>query len=252
MINLKAPDWQIDNIETVLFDKDGTFIDLHYFWGKITEMRVNEIVKKYKIPQENFSKICLFLGYDLNTRKMLSDGITALYSRSKIIEIFREKLQEFEINPTTEELEEIFDFVSKDFYKNMAEYTKPIEEAIKFIQDLHLKGIKLGIVTSDSIISTELTLKYFSWEKLFDVAIGRESTDFTKESGEPTKLALQILDANPETTLMIGDAPMDYISAKNAGINKVILVATGQIEKEELEKTSSCVVNNLHEIKIYT
>mgnify|MGYP003297524252 CR=1 FL=1 len=74
----------------------------------------------------------------------------------------------------------------------------------------------------------------------------------TKESGIPTKLALEELNSNPQNTIMIGDAPMDYISAKNAGGNKTILVATGQIEKEELKKTSSYVVNNLSEIKIYT
>ena len=44
---------------------------------------------------------------------------------------------------------------------------------------------------------------------------------------------------------------MDYISAKNAGVKNVILVATGQIKKDELEKTSSYAVNNLSEIEIY-
>ena len=51
---------------------------------------------------------------------------------------------------------------------------------------------------------------------------------------------------------MIGDAPTDYVSAKNAGVNKTILVTTGQVGKEELVKTSSYVVNNLSEIKIYS
>ncbi len=251
MISLKTFDWQIENIETILFDKDGTFIDLHYFWGKMTEMRALAVIKKLSLSKKYFSKICLFLGYDLSSKKMLPDGITALYSRSKIIEIFRENLKEFGITSTKEEMENIFDFVSTEFYKNMQEYTKPIEEAINFIKTLHQMGVKLGIVTSDSVESTELTLKHFDWEKYFDVIIGRESSEFTKESGEPTKLALTALEAKPETTIMIGDAPMDYISAKNAGINMTILVASGQIKKEELIKTSPYVVNTLSEINIF-
>lgn len=250
MISLETPDWQINNIETVLFDKDGTFIDLHYFWGKMTEMRAKAIIKKFKLQPTSFENICLFLGYNHTLGEMLSDGITALYSRSKIIEIFRENLQEFGIKPNIKELEEIFDSVSNEFYKNIIEYTKPIDEAINFIQILHQKGIKLGIVTSDSVVSTELTLKHFGWEKYFDVVIGRESSKFTKESGEPTKLALKTLDANPKSAVMIGDAPTDYISAKNAGINNTILVATGQIKKEELKKTSSYVVKKIDEINI--
>ena len=127
MIKLVSKDWVIENIDTVLFDKDGTFIDLHYFWGKMTEMRVNEIIEKFNLPTEYFSQLCLFLGYDTNSKRMLSDGITALYSRVKIIEIFREKLKEFNINATEEEIAKLFDDVSSEFYKDIEKYTKYID-----------------------------------------------------------------------------------------------------------------------------
>ena len=251
MINLKTNEWEIRNIDTVLFDKDGTFIDLHFFWGKMTELRVEEIIKQFKLDKNCFDKLCLCLGYNTKTNKMLKDGITALYSRSKIIEIFKNDLKEFNVNTTDEKLAEIFDYVSEQFYKNMQNYTKPIDNAIEFIKKLHKKGIKIGIVTSDAKESTDLTLKYFGWEYLFDVVIGRESSPYTKESGEPTKIALKILNANPETTILIGDAQMDYISAKNADIEKTILFATGQIEKKELEKTSFYTANTLKEIELF-
>ena len=248
MLSLKTKDWQIDNIETILFDKDGTLIDLHYFWGKMSELRAQAIIEKYNLSPDKINKICLFLGYNTKSKKMIPDGITALYSRTKIIELFQEKLLSLNINTNKEELEMIFDNVSKDFYKNIQTYTKPIETATHFFKKIHSKGIKLGIVTSDSVESTNLTLKQFGWEKYFDIAIGRESSLFAKESGEPTKLALQKLNAKPESTVMIGDAPMDYISAKNAKINKTILVATGQIEKKDLLKISPYTIENLSEI----
>ena len=250
MISLKTKNWQIDDIKTVLLDKDGTFIDLHYFWGKMTELRVKEIIKRFNLEAGNFRKLCLHLGYDINTGKMLSDGITALYSRSKIIEIFRGNLVDYGVIVTDEELAEIFDFVSEKFYKDMVKYTKPIESAVEFIKVLSQKGVKLGVVTSDSVVSTELTLKNFGWEDLFEVVVGRETSNETKESGALTKIALEKLGANPQATIMIGDAPMDYISAKNAGIENTILVATGQIRAEELQQTSSFVVGSLSEIEI--
>lgn len=250
MINLKSDKFCIENIDTVLFDKDGTFIDLHYFWGKMTELRSKEIIKRFDLPKDSLNQLCLFLGYDINTGKMLKDGITALYSRSKIIEIFQQDLLKLKIEITQEELAIIFDYVSEQFYKEMIKYTKPIDEAISFIKELHNKGIKLGIVTSDSIESTKLTLKHFNWEHLFDCAIGRECSTQTKESGALTQIALTQLNANSKNTLMIGDAPMDYISAKNAGIDNVILVATGQLSKEELSDTTYYSINSLKEIFI--
>lgn len=250
MISLKTSNWQIDNIETVLFDKDGTFIDLHYFWGKMTELRIQEIIKRFGLQNSIFDELCQCLGFDTKSCKMIPDGITAMYSRSKIIEIFKSDLEKYEVKITEKELEEIFDYVSQEFYKSIHEYTKPIDEAIEFIKKLNSKGIKLGIVTSDSVESTMLTLKYFGWEYLFDSVIGRESSPHTKESGEPTKIALEELNANPQTTIMIGDAPMDSISAKNAQIGKNILVATGQIPKNILKTTSSFTVESLKDITI--
>ena len=250
MVNLVSKDWKFENIDTILFDKDGTFIDLHYFWGKMTEMRATAIINQYSLNPETFAKLCLFLGYDLEAKKMLPDGITALYSRSKIIEIFTENLKEIGVLADEDGVAKIFDDVSEVFYKTIMDYTKPITEAINFIKNAYNKGLKLGIVTSDSVVSTKLTLKHFGWERYFDVVIGRESSTETKESGIPTKMALSELKANPETAVMIGDAPMDYISAKNAGINNVILVSTGQIAANELQKTCEYVLDSLSQLGI--
>ena len=132
----------------------------------------------------------------------------------------------------------------------MVKYTKPINSAVEFIKKLRKTDVKIGIVTSDSKESTELTLKHFDWENLFDIVIGRESTKETKESGIPVKLALEQMKACSENTIMIGDAPMDYIAAQNAGVEKTILVATGQINKNDLLKTSDYVLDSLKEICI--
>ena len=251
MISLKTNKWQINNIDTVLFDKDGTFIDLHYFWGKMTEMRASEIMKTFGMPNSSFSRLCLYLGYNIETSKMLKDGITAMYSRPIVIEKFNEKLKDENIITTDKKIEEIFDYVSSEFYKDISKYTKPIEPAVDFIKKLKKRGIKVGIVTSDAKESTLLTIKNFKWDDLFDVVIGRESSSSTKESGIPTKMALEILSANPKTSIMIGDAPMDYISAKNAGIEKTILVATGQIDEVELKKTSDYTIESLNDVDIF-
>ena len=215
----------------------------------MTEKRAEKVMEVFGLQEKFFEKICGFLGYDIYSKKMLSDGITALYSRVKIIEIFRGKLEEIGIKTTEEKIAEIFDEVSEDFYKEIDKYTKPIEEAIDFINKLHSMGVKLGIVTSDSVESTKLTLKNFGWEYLFQSVIGRESSSETKESGVPTKLALTELSAYPETTIMVGDAPMDFISAKNAGINNTILITTGQVGVNELKKYTPYVLESLKELE---
>ncbi|MBE7706436.1 MAG: HAD family hydrolase [Cyanobacteria bacterium SIG30] len=250
MFNLLTKNWELKNIETVLLDKDGTFVDLHYFWGKMTELRAYEIVKRFNLKEDCVSKICKYLGFDLETYKMLEDGITALYSRSKIIEIFKENLLELNVEVTIQELENIFDYVSEVFYKNIDKYIKEIEEAVDFIKKAHSKGIKLGVVTSDSVVSTKMTLEILNLEKYFGSIIGRESCPELKESGTCAKMALEELCANPDTAIMIGDTPIDYMCAKNAGIKETILVATGQISKQKLLEISKYSIDTLKDVKI--
>lgn len=251
MISLSNGSWKIENIDTVLFDKDGTFIDLHFFWGKMTEMRVQEVINYYNLSQDIFDELCKYLGYNVNTKKMLSDGITALYSRSKIIELFNDKLIAVGILSKVEDLEMIFDNVSEKFYENMITYTKPINEAVDFIKKIKKLGVKVGIVTSDSVKSTELTIRQFGWQDLFDVVIGRESCISPKETGEPVLLALDRLNSKPENSIMVGDTSVDFLSAQKAGIERTVLVATGQVAKDELNQYSKTVVASLKELIVY-
>lgn len=250
MITLKTNEWSIENVDTVLFDKDGTLIDLHYFWGKMTELRVNKIIEFYSLSPTIQEKLCSFLGYNIKTKKMQSDGITALYSRSTIIEIFNKNLISLGINSTENEIENLFNTVSKNFYKKIDLYTKPLCEAIDFVKKIKKQGLKTGIVTADSVESTNITLKNFGWENLFDVVIGRESSPYTKESGLPTKMALNFLNSDPKNTIMIGDSPTDVLSASKAGVTKTILVATGQVDINELKNNSKYVLNTLEELNI--
>jgi len=251
MINLKTNNWEIKDIDTILFDKDGTIIDLHYFWGKMTEMRVNKVIEVFNLETSLFKELNLCLGYDSDAIKMLSDGITALYSRVKIIEIFKNDLLKYGVKTNEQVLTRIFDEVSSEFYKNINEYTKPIDETIDFVKRIRKFGIKTGIVTADSVESSKLSIKNFAWENLFDVVIGRESTKGTKESGEAVCLALSQLHSESSNTIMVGDAPTDYIAAKNGGVNTTILLSTGQVSIDELQKTSKYTAISLKDVTIY-
>ena len=136
------------------------------------------------------------------------------------------------------------------FNKDIVNYIKLLPEAIDFIKELEKNNVKLGIVTSDSIVSTKLTLDQFNLNHCFKSVIARESLNETKESGKPMLLALKELNSKKERTIMIGDAPMDYLAAKNAGIEKTILVSTGQLLQEDLSKISEYTVSSLDEIDI--
>ena len=45
MVNLRTKSWTLENIDFVIFDKDGTFLDDNIYWGKLAECRINKIIQ---------------------------------------------------------------------------------------------------------------------------------------------------------------------------------------------------------------
>ena len=44
--------------EVHLFDKDGTFIDAHVYWGRIIELRIQAVMNFYQVDDKYFDELC--------------------------------------------------------------------------------------------------------------------------------------------------------------------------------------------------
>lgn len=78
---------------------------------------------------------------------------------------------------------------------------------------------RLGIVTTKSSKFLPELLKNLNVAQYFDVLIGRDNVTNPKPDAEPILSALSRLDGQDKTkAYMIGDTPLDALSAKNAGI----------------------------------
>lgn len=250
MADLYTKDWEIKNIDTVLFDKDGTFIDSHIYWGRIIVLRIKAVMKFYNIPSQHFDELCLSLGYDTNTSKLIEKGPIALLAREAVINALIEKLSILGIKSEQDEIKEIFKNVHNEFLKEIYDYIKPIKDAQILFDRLKLKGVKLAVVTSDTKANTEAILNHLDLSGYFDVVIGKDSCEKPKKTGEPALIALKLLNSTAETSISAGDAPMDFEMAKNAGLKGSILVSTGQIPEERLKEYVNTTVSSLKEVMV--
>lgn len=250
MVDLYTKNWELKNINTILFDKDGTFIDSHIYWGKIIQMRVQAVMKEFKISEEHFYDLCLSLGYDLNVKKLIPQGPIALLAREEVIKSLLEALQKINVKTDIDTIAEIFKNVHQEFHKVIYDYIKIIDGAEDLFKRLKEKGVTLAVVTSDIYANATAILEYLNLDKYFSLVIGKDNCTKAKKTGEPALIAIEKLGANPANTISVGDADMDYLMAKNAGLKGSILVATGQIEIEGLAKYTNSVVNNLSEVLI--
>lgn len=251
MINIVSKKWNIDNIDAVFFDKDGTIIDSHFYWGEITKRRVREIISYFGLKKSFYSYLCKKMGFFITKGRLSSKGPTGLQSRERVIWTIVKSLREKAIIADFKKIEEILNKVHLNFLDKIEEYTRIIPDAYDFILKLKKERIKLALITSDSIKNTLTILRNSGIENIFDIVIGRENCEKPKVSGEPALLALKFLGVNPSNTIVIGDAPMDKIMAENACLLNTVLVATGQIGYNSLKRISNYTVRSLKELDVF-
>ena len=203
-----------NNIDTILFDLDGTLLN------SINDLKisVNYAVTKYKYPKQTLDMV----------RNNVGDGIEKLLERS---------LPEKENCPNYEECLIRF---KEHYFKNMTINTKPYKLVLETLITLHNKGIKIGVVSNKIDVGVkELCKKYF--KSLIDFEIGQTQGVLRKPAPDMVYIALDELNSTPERTLFIGDSDVDIQTAANSNI-KFIGVSWGYKTKEFLSKNGASVI----------
>jgi len=242
--------FKISDIDTVLFDKDGTFLNADLYWGKVVEERISKIIEHFNLDKTLFKELCLEMGYDRGREELTINGPVSVLSREGVIKEIIISLEKYNVQTNFKTMSEIFNDVHSSFICDINQYTKIINGAVECLKLMKEHNFKLAVVTSDTHTHTVEILKHLNLEKYFDVIVGKEDTINEKKTGEPALLALKLLNSNPENTIVIGDAPMDYLMAKNSNIKDAILVTTGKVPIRELKSYTSKIIDNLKKIKI--
>jgi pyrophosphatase PpaX len=102
------------------------------------------------------------------------------------------------------------------------------------VRALHERGIKLGIVTSKRHEGAVRGLRSMGLEDVFPVVLGVDDVERPKPNPEPVLQALQMLGADAETTVFVGDSTHDMECGRAAGV-RTAAVLWGPFSRASLE-----------------
>ncbi len=122
-----------------------------------------------------------------------------------------------------------------------------VEEVLKTLQD---RGYKLALVTSagdDTVSKAKIKLKMLN---SFDVIVTRNSVKRIKPYPDAIFFASEKLGKDPSSCVMIGDFPQDVQAGKNAGTKTIaILGLNAKYTKERLiEKNPDALLTSIQEL----
>lgn len=191
------------HLESILFDMDGTLID--------TNELINESFR------HTFQEYCL------------------TYTREEMLLFNGPPLTETFNNIFPDKADEMIQTYRKHNFANHARYVKAFPHVREVVQRLQKQNIKMAVVSTKLRESIQLGLAHAGLDDLFTTIVGLDDVTHAKPHPESIYRAMAMLDADWETTLMVGDNYHDIEAGQNAGIRSAG-VAWSMKGKEFLQK----------------
>lgn len=236
------------DLEGIIFDKDGTLVDMHRYWGEIIRRRSHATIARYGLDIAALPRLCASMGLRLETGRLMPQGPVGLASREEVIKALRGCLDEMGVPTTVDEVSALFKQVHNDFLPDIDRHIQPIEGVAPFLAALHGIGARMAVVTSDTVANTRRSLDLLGLGVYFQTIVGHDSTPEPKVSGVPALRALEAMGCGPAATVCVGDAPMDAIMTSKSGCRACIGVATGQIPVADLMMLTPYVAASMAEL----
>lgn len=177
------------NIETVLFDMDGTLID------------TNALI------HESFVHTFNHYGLSFTDDEILS------FNGPPLQDTFNT------INPKL--AGEMIDTYRVHNLANHDKFVKVFPTVVETLERLKERKIKMAVVSAKMKPGVELGLEITNLRQYFDSIISVDDVNNPKPHPEPVVKAMEQLGGRKETSLMVGDNSHDIESGNNAGVQTV-------------------------------
>ncbi len=137
----------------------------------------------------------------------------------------------------------------REFYAPLHSELQAFPGMLELLRRLHAEDRLLGIVSAKRHDIVQLALDALGFGETIDVVVGSDQAPRGKPHPDQILVALDRLDADPDDTVYVGDAPFDVAAAKAAGVHAIGVTWGGIHTRERMEsERPDAVVDTAEEL----
>jgi pyrophosphatase PpaX len=137
----------------------------------------------------------------------------------------------------------------REFYAPLHSELKAFPGMIDLLRTLDGEGRQLGVVSAKRGDIVQLAFDALGFGEMMDVVVGSDEAPRGKPHPDQILVALDRLDAGPDDTAYVGDAPFDVAAAKTAGVHAIGVTWGGIHARERMEaERPDAVVDTAEEL----
>lgn len=250
MVDIRVGSEVIEDIRLLIFDKDGTLMELHYYWTQMVGMRAELICKDLGLERGHIEKIAHAMGADLKTGRLLPEGPVGLKKREVVLQAAVDYLNGIGYEDVHDLCFHAFQRVDDISSNDLKRFVKPIGGAEELLRKAKRFGCKTAIATIDRRKRAKLAMECLGFADVIDLVIGADDVSHPKPDPEQVDFILNAFKIDRRNSIMVGDATTDVQMGVNAGLRVSIGVLTGLATLEQLKSITPYVVEDVSKIEI--
>jgi phosphoglycolate phosphatase len=231
-----APGGLLDGIDLVIFDKDGTLLDFDAMWSPwIVELtrRLQSLTGVAVAP-----RLYAELGFDPVAGRTIAGAPLAVLPMADLRRATADVLVRAGVlaGAAADAVEGVW------FVPDPVASALPITHLPSLFGELHRRGLRVAVATSDDRRPTELTMAGLGVESLVDAYVCADDGLAVKPAPDMVLDVCRRLGVEPARTAVVGDSRADLAMGRAAGAGRVVGVLSGVSGRADLEPLADVVL----------
>lgn len=241
--------------QLVLFDKDGTLIDIHHYWASMIRLRAqrlcNTLFQSRFDGDEAQAHIEAAMGIDRASGRIRPEGPVGVKPRPFNVEVTRKALLGLGVDATADQVESVFAEVDAATGNDLLPLLRLLPGVRTLLEALHQSGILMGIVSTDITERAAKAMHVLGLSGYFDFVLGGDAVARSKPAPDLVDAALgRRGEFERQRTVVVGDHPVDIQMGSAARVGANIGVLTGLSDRQAFAGLDCIVADDLTALRI--